>query len=314
MVELKKTMRKELTIRMKNIRILLRNIRDGFKNVFRNFSLSLASISCITVTLLLVSVAIIGSLNVENFTKLISDDFTIVAFVENKADKEKEESIKKEIEKISNIESISYKTKKEVAEEMKASSETFRSIISTWDEDENPLSDTYSIKVKDLEKIEKTAEKIKKVDGIEIVKYGEGMVDSMVSIFDIIKKILIVIVVGLVVVTAFLIANTIKITIFSRQDEIEIKRLVGASNFSIKQPFAIEGLIIGVLGSIIPILATIYGYTFLYEKTGGKLFSQFIRLVKPFPFVINISVVLLVIGAVVGMIGSNRAVRKYLKI
>lgn len=299
---------------MKNIRILIRNIRDGFKNVFRNFSLSLASISCITVTLLLVSVAIIGSLNVENFTKLISDDFTIVAFIDNKADEEKEEKILKDIKKLSNIDSITYTSKKDVAKEMMDSSETFRSIISSWDEEENPLSDTYSIKVKDLEKIEKTANKIKKIDGIEIVKYGEGMVDSMVTIFDIVKKVLIVIVIGLVIVTAFLIANTIKITIFSRQEEIEIKRLVGASNFSIKQPFAIEGLIIGILGSIIPILATIYGYSFLYEKTGGKIFSQFIRLVKPFPFVLNISVVLLIIGAVVGMIGSNRAVRKYLKI
>ena len=273
---------------MKNIRILGRNIRDGFKNVFRNLSLSLASISCITVTLLLVSVAIIGSLNVENFTKLISDDFTIVAFIENSASEEKEEEILKEIKKLSNIDTITYANKKDIAKEMKESSETFNSIISSWGEDENPLSDTYSIKVKDLDKIEKTAEKIKKIDGIEIVKYGEGMVDSMVSIFDILRKVLIVIVIGLVIVTAFLIANTIKITIFSRQEEIEIKRLVGASNFSIKQPFAIEGLIIGILGSIIPILATIYGYSFLYEKTGGKIFSQFIRLVKPFPFVLNI--------------------------
>ena len=301
-------------IRMKNIRILLRNIRDGFKNVFRNLSLSVASISCITVTLLLVSVAIIGSLNVENFTKLISDDFTIVAFVDNNADKTKEEKIKKEIKKLSNIDSITFTSKKDVAKEMMDSSETFKSIISSWGEDENPLSDTYSIKVKDLDKIENTAKKIKKIDGIEIVKYGEGMVDSMVSIFEIVKKVLIVIVIGLVIVTAFLITNTIKITIFSRQEEIEIKRLVGASNISIKQPFAIEGLIIGILGSIIPILATIYGYSFLYEKTGGKIFSQFIRLVKPFPFVLNISVVLLIIGAIVGMIGSNRAVRKYLKI
>ena len=299
---------------MKNIRILLRNIRDGFKNVFRNLSLSIASISCITVTLLLVSVAIIGSLNVENFTKLISDDFTIVAFIENKANEEEEKKILKEIKKLSNIDTITYTSKKDVAKEMSESSETFNSIISSWAEEENPLSDTYSIKVKDLDKIEKTAKQIKKIEGIEIVKYGEGMVDSMVSIFDIVKKVLIVIVIGLIIVTAFLITNTIKITIFSRQEEIEIKRLVGASNFSIKQPFAIEGLIIGILGSIIPILATIYGYSFLYEKTGGKIFSQFIRLVKPFPFVLNISVVLLIIGAVVGMIGSNRAVIKYLKI
>lgn len=299
---------------MKNIRILLRNIRDGFKNVFRNISLSVASISCITVTLIIVAVSIMGSLNVENFTKLISNDFTIVAFMENKATKTEEDKILKEINKLPNIESVTYKSKTEVANEMKDSSDTFNSIISSWEKTENPLSDTYSIKVKDLEKIEKTAKSIKKIEGIEIVKYGEGMVDSMVSIFKIIEKILIVIVIGLVVVTSFLIANTIKITIFSRQEEIEIKRLVGASNISIKQPFAIEGFIIGILGSIIPILVTIYGYSFLYEKTGGKLFSQFIRLVKPFPFVIYVSLVLVAIGATVGMIGSNRAVKKHLKI
>ena len=299
---------------MKNFRILIRNIRDGFKNVFRNISLSVASISCITVTLIIVAVSIMGSLNVENFTKLISNDFTIVAFMENKATDKDEKRILEEINKLSNIESVTYKNKKDIAKEMMDSSDTFNSIISSWEKTENPLSDTYSIKVKELDKIEKTAEKIKKINGIEIVKYGEGMVDSMVSIFDIVEKILIVIVIGLVVVTSFLISNTIKITIFSRQEEIEIKRLVGASNFSIKQPFAIEGFIIGVLGSIIPVLVTIYGYSFLYEKTGGKLFSQFIRLVKPFPFVIYVSLLLVVIGATVGMIGSNRAVKKYLKI
>jgi len=299
---------------MKNVRILGRNFRDGFKNVFRNFSLSFASISCITITLLVVAVALIGSLNVENFTKLISDDFTIVAFVKNDASTEDEEKIEAKLNKIGNIESITFVSKADTKKEMMESSETFKGIMSAWEEEENPLSDAYQIKVKDIEKIEKTAEKVKKIDNIEIVKYGEGMVDSMVSIFDLIKKVLIVIVIALVIVTAFLIVNTIKITIFSRQKEIEIKRLVGASNFSIKQPFVIEGLIIGLLGSIVPIIATIYGYNYLYNYTGGVIFSQFIKLIKPFPFVFYASIVLLVIGVVVGMIGSRRAVSKYLKI
>ncbi len=299
---------------MKNLRIIGRNFRDGFKNVFRNFSLSFASISCITITLIVVAVALVGSLNVENFTKQISDDFTIVAFVKNDADKEAEEKIEAKLDKIGNIDTVTFVSKKDTKQEMMDSSETFKNIMSAWDEDENPLSDAYQIKVKDIEKIEKTAEKIKAIENIEIVKYGEGMVDSMVSIFNLVKKILIVLVIALVVVTAFLIVNTIKITIFSRQQDIEIKRLVGASNFSIKQPFVIEGLLIGLLGSIIPIIVTIYGYNYLYNYTGGVIFSQFIRLIKPFPFVFYASVVLLVIGVVVGMIGSNRAVKKYLKI
>ncbi len=301
-------------IKMKNIRILVRNIRDGFKNVFRNISLSIASISCITVTLIIVAAAIIGSWNVENFTKLIRDDFTIVAFVKNDATEEDKNHIKEELDKIKNIESIEFISKKDIMEEMKQSSDTFNSVMSSWGESENPLDDTYQIRVKDDEKISKTAEKIKSIDKIEKVSYGEGMVDSMISIFGMVKNVLIVIVIGLVVVTAFLIVNTIKITIFSRQEEIEIKRLVGASNMSIKQPFIIEGLLIGILGSIIPILVNVYGYSYLYEKTGGQMFSQFIKLVKPFPFSLHVSLILLAIGVVVGMYGSNRAVRKYLKI
>lgn len=301
-------------IKMKNIRILLRNIRDGLKNVVRNFSLSLASISCITVTLLLVAVAMVGSLNVENFTKIIRDDFTIVTYIKTDADEEKIKEIKNNIDSLKNIESVTFDSKTDVANRMKEESEVFNNIMSSWSESENPLYDTYLVKVKDSEKISKTAESIKKIDGVEMVKYGEGMIDSLISIFKIIEKILIIIVVSLIVVTAFLIINTIKITIFSRQEEIEIKRLVGASNTSIKQPFVIEGLLIGLIGSVLPILVTIYGYVALYDKTGGKIFSQFIKLVEPFPFVFMVSGVLVVIGIIVGMIGSSSAVRKYLKI
>lgn len=301
-------------IKMKNIRILTRNIRDGIKNVIRNFSLSMASISCITVTLLLVAIAMIGSLNVENFTKIIRDDFTIVTYIKTESDENKESEIKQEIEKMNNIESVTFDSKKDIAERMKKESEVFNDIMSSWNDDENPLYDTYLVKVKDSEKISLVAKKIEKIDGVAMVKYGEGMIDSLLSIFKIVEKILIVMVVSLVVVTAFLIINTIKITIFSRQEEIEIKRLVGSSNMSIKQPFVIEGLFIGLLGSIIPVLSTIYGYTALYEKTGGKLFSQFIKLVKPYPFVFMVSGILVLIGVVVGMVGSSSAVRKYLKI
>ena len=301
-------------IKMRNIRILVKNIRDGFRNVIRNFSLSLASISCIVVTLLIVAVAMIGSFNVENFTNIIRDDFTIVVYMNNELDEEAEESIKENINKLSNIESITFTSKKQIAEDMKKEDPIFDTIISSWGESENPLYDNYSVKVKDSEKLSKTAKQIEKIEGVANVKYGEGMIESLLSIFKIVEKILIVLVISLVLVTAFLIVNTIKITIFSRQEEIEIKRLVGASNYSIKQPFVIEGLFIGIIGSILPIIATIYGYNFLYNKTGGVIFSKFITLVKPFPFVFHISGILLVIGIVVGMFGSARAVRKYLKI
>ena len=308
------TQRKEVIIFMKSIRIIGRNIRAGVKNVVRNLSLSFASIACISVTLLLVALSLVGSLNVEHFTENIRDDFTIVTYIKLDADTVLESDLKRSIESLDNIESVTFDSKYDVANRMKQESDIFNDFISSWADSENPLYDTYLVKVKESERISETAKEIEAIEGVQMVKYGQGMIESLMSIFNIIKKILIVIVVSLVVVTAFLIINTIKITIFSRHREIEIKRLVGTSNTSIKQPFVIEGLILGLLGSIIPVIATIWGYTILYEKSNGIVFSQFIRLIDPNPFVFKISGVLVIIGVVVGMLGSAGAVRKYLKI
>ena len=299
---------------MKALRIISRNIRDSFKGVFRNFSLSIASISCITITLIVVSISIILSDNVNNFATLVEEDVTIVAFLSNDMTTERVNEINLEINKLDNIASVSFESKVEIAEEMKASSDVFNNLMQDWTEDENPLQNTYLIKVKDIEKISDTANQIKVIEGVNVVKYGEGMVEQLVSVFDMVRKISIVIVAALIVVTAFLITNTIKITIFSRKREIEIMRLVGASNLNIKIPFIFEGLLLGMLGSIIPICLTIYGYVALYNQFNGQLFSPFIQLIKPQPFVYMVSIILLIIGVVVGMFGSLNAVRKHLKV
>ena len=128
------------------------------------------------------------------------------------------------------------------------------------------------------------------------------------------EKFLIAIVVALVLVSIFLVGNTIKITIFSRRKEIEIMRLVGASNFNIKLPFIVEGLFLGFLGSFLPIIVTIYGYSALHKFVSLENVSPFLQLVNPSPFIYIISLILLLIGTIVGMFGSSNSVRKYLKI
>ena len=299
---------------MKLFRILGRSIRDAFKSVFRNFSLSIASISCITITLLIVSISMVLSYNIENIAVLIKKDFSIVVFVENDATDEEITNIEYAIGNMTNIESYEYESKKQVAESWKDSSEMFSAIIDSWDENENPLADTFSVKVKNIEDIAKTAKEIKKLDKVGIVRYGEGIVEQLLSVLSVVEKFLIGIVIALVLVTVFLVSNTIKITIFSRRKEIEIMRLVGASNFNIKLPFVVEGLFLGFLGSLIPILVTIYGYNALYELVSLENISPFLQLVEPSPFIYIVSLVLLGMGTIVGMFGSAGSVKKYLKI
>ena len=301
---------------MKALRIFSRSIRDSIKSVFRNFSLSLASISCITITLIVVAVSIVLSYSVEKFTKLIEKDVTIIAFISNDIKDEDINNIEKQILALDNItkSNVKFRDKMDISEEMMDSSDVFKGIMQDWTKEESPIQNTYQIKVDNIDHIGDTAKELERVEGITSVKYGAGMVEQMVNIFNTVRKICIVIVVALIVVTAFLIANTIKITIFSRKKEIEIMRLVGASNTNIKIPFIMEGLFLGILGSIIPVVVTILGYTKIYEHFNGRLFVSFITLEKTYPFVIYISGLLVVIGMIVGMFGSWRAVRKYLKI
>ncbi len=299
---------------MKTLRIIGRNIRDAFKGVFRNFSLSFASISCITITLIVVTISIILSDNVDNFTNLVERDVTIVAFIDNEADDSKIEEIREEISSLNNIEEYEFRSKEEITNEMRDSSDVFDSIMGNWTDDENPIQNTFQVKVTDINKIDNVAKKIEKIDGITLVKYGEGIVEQLISTFEVIHKICIGAVIALILVTAFLISNTIKITISSRQREIGIMRLIGASNLNIRIPFIIEGLLLGLLGSIIPVALTIYGYNSLYHHFNGQLFSPFIKLIEPVPFVYYASLILVGIGILVGMFGSWRAVRKHLKI
>lgn len=297
---------------MRYMRILIRNFRDGIRSVFRNFSLSIASITCITITLILVAIAIVISANVDHFTKRLEETMTIVVYLKEDVTEEQKNDIEEEIKKLRNYDSLVYKSKDEWKQEMIDSSEELGTTLSYLDT--NPLLDSITVKVTDIKSLSYVASAIRGMDGVKSAKYGEESVDKLVFIFDIVEKAMIVIVCALILVTAFLISNTIKLTIFSRRSEIEIKRLVGTSNFAIRQPFIIEGFILGIIGSVIPIIITIYGYILLYDHFDGYLFSHIVELIKPMNIIWFVSIILAIIGGLVGMFGSSRAVRKYLKI
>lgn len=298
---------------MKVFRIIRKSLKDAFKSVFRNFSLSMASISCTAITLILVSVALLVTYNVNSVTKEIEGVLTIVAFVDKNATDEQIEVLKDNIysNKYVDKDKTEYNTKDEIKDEL-SQDEGLKQIFDTLEE--NPVQSTFVVSVNDVRKLTETAEYIKSLDNITQVKYGENIVNKMINMFDIVRNACFVAVIALVIVTAFLIGNTIKITIFSRRQEINIMRLVGTSNIVIKMPFLIEGFVLGVIGSIIPILLTIYGYAFLYDYIGGKFFIDLIVLVEPSEVVYLVSLVLLIVGGIVGMFGSVRAVKRYLKV
>ena len=304
---------------MKLIRIFNRNIAAAFKSIFRNFSLSSASVVCTTITLFIVAISLVVAANINTFTKSVTDTMTMVVFVDSKATAEEIKKIEEDISAIPAVRSdeIIYKTKKDLKEETLEKSDkgsTIHTIVSTWDDNDNPLEPEFIVSVKDVKKLQKTAEKIEKMDKITKVKYSETVLEKMIPLVSIIKKVTICIIIGLIIVTVFLIGNTIKLTVYSRQEEIEIMRLVGTSNSIIRLPFVIEGLFLGIFGAIIPVVATIWGYIISFDKLEGHFFSNAIKMIEPMPFVLYASLILVAIGGIVGMLGSYTAVRRYLKI
>ncbi len=299
--------------KMRALRICKKSIKDAFKSIFRNFSLSMASISCTAVTLILVAIALLVTYNVKSITKDIEEVLTIVALVDENATAEEVENIKNQINGLKNVdaEKTTYDTTDDIKQSL-SKDEDIKEILSILDDFK--MQSAFVVHVKDVRDITDTAMEIEGIEKVNRVQYGESLVNKLISMFDIIKDACIVAVIALIIVTAFLIANTIKITIFSRRQEINIMRLVGTSNTVIKFPFLIEGLVLGVIGAVIPILLTIYGYAFFYDFVGGKLFTDLVVLVKPEEIIYMTSLVLLIVGGVVGMFGSVNAVRRYLKI
>lgn len=298
---------------MRLFRILGKSISNAFKSIVRNFSLSLASISCTAITLILVSIALLATYNVNSMTKNIEGSMTIIAFIDENATDEEIENVKNTIYSIENVDKDKtvYRSKDEIKNDL-LNDENIKETLSVFDE--NPLLSTMVVNVKNVRKITSTANEIKSVDKVKYVKYGESIVNEVLNAFDFARYACIVAVIALVLVTIFLNENTIKITIFSRKNEIGIMRLVGTSNIVIKLPFIFEGFILGLIGAILPIVITIFGYSYFYDVLGGKIYTDLLTLVKPGDIVYISSFVLAIIGSLVGVFGSIKAVRRYLKI
>ena len=153
---------------MKIIRIVNKNFKDAFKSVFRNFSLSMASVSCTAITLILVSIALLVTYNVNSITEDIEDVLTIVAFVDNKATQDEIDAIDNELSKMENILDYQYNTKDKIKENLSAD-EDLKQILESLDE--NPIQSTFVVNVKDIREISKTANNIKNLNKVVSVKY-----------------------------------------------------------------------------------------------------------------------------------------------
>lgn len=294
-------------------RTIRRHVKESLRNLGRNGWMTFASVSAVTVTLMLVGVFFVIMMNLNKVATDIEEDVRIRVHIDIAATEEDQQALKSKIQQISDVDTVEYSSKEAELDNLIASLGDEGEAFKLFEQD-NPLYDVFVVKTKEPEQLEKVAKQIEKFEYASKVKYGQDDVNKLFSFIKTSRNVGIVLIVGLLFTAMFLISNTIKITIVARRREIEIMRLVGATNSFIRWPFFMEGIMIGVLGSVIPITVISTLYTYSYDYVSAKLEGHFIQLLEMNPFMYQVAGLLILLGAFIGIWGSLMSVRKFLKI
>ncbi len=292
-----------------------RAVRDGFKGFARHGAMSVSSVFTVTITLLIIAIFAMFTVNVSGFTQSLESSVEISVMVDYDYEAaEEEDRINLAIADIPGVAKVTYSSKAEEFqyyidsfedESTKAAFEPFA--------DDNPMHDAFYVEVSDGTQLASIAEQISQIEGVSSVNFGGTSATQLISALKTIRIGGLVLAAALSILAIFLISNTIKLTIAARADEIAIMRNVGARNGYIRAPFVVEGILIGALGAIIPMLASWYGYRYFYDYTGGYVIMKSLTLTEPMPFIRNLCLALLLIGMIVGLIGSWFSVTRYLR-
>ena len=287
-------------------------IRDGFKNVGNHVFMSFSSILTLIITLCLCAIFILFVENTNLFTRDIESQVSMIAgFNVGVSDEEIEEVISA-VSRHPLVADFEFSDRYEELERMIGMIADGDERIEDFFEDvDTELVDVIRVETVDIESLDEVSVYILDLEPIDYVDHPAEAADLLSGTTTAIRNVMMIFIVVLMLLAIFLIQNTIRVTIYARQEELSIMRLVGASIGHITLPFVTEGLIIGIIGSIIPILFTLFGYRIVYNAAGGQFAIPLFQLADPAPLVYEIGFLMGIISIGVSLIGSLVAVAKY---
>ncbi|MCM3711161.1 permease-like cell division protein FtsX [Sporosarcina luteola] len=291
-------------------RTMGRHVRESLKSLGRNSWMTFASVSAVTVTLLLVGVFIVIMMNLNQLADNLENDVEIKVITEPAADVEAVKTLEEQVRNTPGVSEVVHATKDEELEKMISS---FGDELNLYKQS-NPLGDALYVKATDPHKTAEVAQKIDSYDYTYQVVYGEGKIEKLFNVLNMSRNIGMVLILALLFTAMFLISNTIRLTIVARGREIEIMKLVGATNGFVRIPFVLEGVWLGVLGSIIPMAVISFSYYELYSQWQPRLQNELFQLLNATPFILQVNGLLLFMGVFIGVWGSFMSVRKFLRV
>jgi cell division transport system permease protein len=295
-------------------KIIKHTFKQGFQGILRNRTMSIASIGSITAVLVILGLVLMLILNVNALSLSTKEQFDeIYVYLDDNISNERIREIGEEINDIEGTMSSVFQSKEHALENMK---EDFGDDSYLLDGlENNPLPNSYVVQLEDVSYSKSVVDKIEKTDGIEEVRYYNDLVEKLINMAGFIKTSGMLLIMILLLVSIFIIQNTIKITVASRKTEIELMQYIGASNGFVRGPFLLEGVILGLLGSILSIIIVLNGYDYLVSLANEKFFAMLsVNLIPTSMISFDLLIIFVTIGVGIGILGSIVSLKKFLSV
>ncbi len=295
-------------------RIFKHTFKQGIQGIMRNRTMSLASIGSVASVLVILGLVLMVILNVNAISMSTKETFDeIFVYLDDHISNQRIRQIGEEISSIEGTLAVVYQSKEYALNQMKEE----------WGEDgrlleglvNNPLPNTYVVQLVDVSYASRVISLIEQKDGIEEVKYYKDIVERLIATADFIQYFGMVVILILLLVSIFIIQNTIKITVASRKIEIELMQYIGASNGFVRGPFIFEGIVLGLLGSLLAIVIVLNGYDYLVSFTNEKMFAMLsFYLIPAQNIAFDFLIIFMTIGVGIGILGSIVSLKKFLNV
>ncbi len=280
-----------------------RAFKEAWWGIRAHRAMVFSTVVTISITLSILSILGILIANINQITYDIEEEIQVFVKIEKDVEESEIDTLKARVSKISGVSEVVYS---DADAELTYFIQQYGEAGNIFEiyRDDNPLSRAFIVSVSTGYSISEVSKQIAIIDGIAEVNFGGFAIENFISLLGGVRKTGFILASAILPLAIYLIYNTIKITIHSRREEIGIMRLVGATNSYIRIPLVLEGIFIGIIGAILPITLTIFGYKYFYEKMNGQLISGILKLVDVYPFTLYVSAGLLAAGIFVGWVGS----------
>lgn len=287
-------------------------ISDAFKSLRRNKTISIASALTVAATLFIFGVFMLVAINVNKQVDNVQSKVEVVVFLKDDITYSDQRGVETKLREVSGVKDVIYESKGEALVKFKDQLGDNKALLDSYTNDKNPMPNSFIVKIETPEVAYAVEDSMNNMPGVEEIGNQKDLVDKVAKISSTIKWVGVAIFIILTGVSLFLIGNTIKLTVFSRRREIGIMKFVGATDWFIRWPFIIEGVVIGVIGAIFSNLVLFGAYKMFFNKMISSLITS--QLVTPGYIVSYLLAEFLLAGILVGAVGSFISLRKFLDV